>query len=148
MDAVGMKSTLMIAHWFPPEGHAAVYRPLRFLRNLPASGWTGRVLAADAQFDRYDPGLLRQVPEGTEIVRVAGEDAWQSFQRKRSARLRRASAGPAAPLSAPASPRIAPPTSGSGQIAAILRSRLRSAVRQAESWWYHPDMQRPWIRPA
>jgi len=148
MDAVGMKSTLMIAHWFPPEGHAAVYRPLRFLRNLPASGWTGRVLAADTQFDRYDPGLLRQVPEGTEIVRVAGEDVWQSFQRKRSERLRRGSAGHASPSSSPAFRPIAPSPLGSGQIAAALRSQLRSAVRQAESWWYHPDMQRPWIRPA
>ena len=31
---------------------------------------------------------------------------------------------------------------------ATMRSRLRSVVRQVESAWYHPDLQRPWIGPA
>ena len=47
-----MKSVVMIAYWFPPEGNAAVYRPLRFLRNLQPHGWEGHVIAADAPFDR------------------------------------------------------------------------------------------------
>jgi hypothetical protein len=143
-----MKSALMIAYWFPPEGHAAVYRPLRFLRNLPASGWVGRVLAGAAQFDRYDPGLLHQVPEGTEVVRVAGEDVWQWFQRKRGERLRHAAPDAGSAPSAMVSPRKAPSAPSWTERAATVRSQLRSAVRHAESWWYHPDTQRPWIRPA
>src|SRR3954451_11082928 len=83
-----MKSVLMIAYWFPPEGNAAVYRPLRFLRNLPSFGWSGRVIASSgAQFERYDQGLLSQVPQGTEIIRAAEGDLWQAIQRRRSARL-------------------------------------------------------------
>ncbi len=134
-----MKSVVMIAYWFPPEGNAAVYRPLRFLRNLPAFGWTGRVISsAGPQFERYDRGLLSQIPQGTEIIRVAGGDLWQSIQRKRGQRLRKT-------MDALASnPMAHEPAS----LSSPLRSRVRELVRQAESWWYHPDMQRSWIRPA
>ena len=34
-----MKSVLMIAYYFPPDGSAGVYRPLRFVRHLAARGW-------------------------------------------------------------------------------------------------------------
>ena len=134
-----MKSVVMIAYWFPPEGNAAVYRPLRFLRNLPTFGWTGRVISSDGpQFERYDRGLLSQIPQGTEIIRVAGGDLWQSIQRKRSERLRnRMDAFASNPTAHEPASRNSP-----------LRSRVRELVRQAESWWYHPDMQRSWIRPA
>jgi hypothetical protein len=138
-----MKSVLMIAYWFPPEGNAAVYRPLRFLRNLPAYGWAGRVVAGDSQCERYDPELVSRIPPGTEVVRVAGEDLWQSFQRRRGERLRQAAAPVAAPVAAPGAGR----ESASSQ-AATLRTRMRDAIRKVESWWYHPDAQRPWIRPA
>ena len=51
-----MKSVLMITYGFPPEGNAGVYRPLRFLRNLPSYGWSGRVISSKGnQFERYDP---------------------------------------------------------------------------------------------
>jgi hypothetical protein len=29
-----------------------------------------------------------------------------------------------------------------------IRSLLRSLVRSAEAWWYHPDVAMPWIKPA
>ena len=40
-----MKSVLMIAYGFPPEGNAGVYRPLRFLResSVVRVAWTGDV---------------------------------------------------------------------------------------------------------
>jgi hypothetical protein len=134
-----MKSVLMIAYWFPPEGNAAVYRPLRFLRHLPAFGWTGRVISTGPPFDRYDPDLLRQLPEGTEVVRVPHGDMWQSFQRRRSDRLRRSDAPP---MSTPAAVERRP------DAREALRARVRTLVRKAESWRYHPDAQRTWIRPA
>src|ERR1700730_5809218 len=128
----------MIAYWFPPEGNAAAYRPLRFLRNLPAFGWTGRVISGGPHFDRYDRELLGQVPQETEIIRVADADIWQSFQRKRSQRLRHNMAG------SPSDGAALTPTRRGG----AMRSRLREIVRKAESAWYYPDMQKPWIRPA
>src|ERR1700736_691932 len=133
-----MKSVLMIAYWFPPEGNAPVYRPLRFLRNLPAFGWTGGVISGGNQFERYDRELLNQVPQGTEIIRVADGDLWQSIQRKRSQRLRNTTAGSKSPVAARES---------AGRTVTV-RSRVRGLVRKAESCWYHPDMQRSWIRPA
>lgn len=133
-----MNSVLMIAYWFPPEGNAAAYRPLRFLRNLPATGWTGCVVSSGLTYERYDRALLDQVPEGTHVVRVTGEDRWQSFQRRRGERLRHAAPTGAA-ISSSSEPTVAVDS---------VRSKLRSAVRLAESWWYQPDMQRPWIQPA
>jgi glycosyltransferase involved in cell wall biosynthesis len=136
-----MKSVLMIAYWFPPEGNAAVYRPLRFLRNLPVHGWTGRVIAGAPYYERYDADLLRLVPQGTEIIRTRDTDLWQAFQRRRGERLKlRSSRSGTAAESVDSAP-----TARAGR---SVRVRLRTLVRKAESCWYHPDMQRPWIRHA
>jgi hypothetical protein len=129
----------MIAYWFPPEGNAAVYRPLRFLRNLRPHGWEGHVISAAAPFDRYDPRLSQQIPAGTEVIRARDTDLWKAIQRKRAERLQRGSTGSA--VAAAPAPHAAP----SG---VDVRTSLRELVRTAESWWYHPDMQRPWIGPA
>src|SRR5687768_9418694 len=40
-----MKSVLMIAYFFPPEGNAGVYRPLRFVRQLSKIGWSTAVVS-------------------------------------------------------------------------------------------------------
>jgi len=131
-----VKSVVMIAYWFPPEGNAAVYRPLRFLRNLPESGWIGRVIAG-TQLQRHDADLLGQVPQTTEVIRVPDGDIWQSFQMKRSQFLRRKTGSTE-------SHGVTPPERRGSH----MRSRLRALVRRAESICYHPDMQRSWIRPA
>ena len=66
-----MKSVLMIAYAFPPWGSAGVYRPLRFVRHLSKMDWSPTVLSADPYaYERYDPDLLRFVPDDTEIIRV------------------------------------------------------------------------------
>ena len=71
-----MKSVLMIAYFFPPEGSAGTYRPLRFVRQLSKMGWSTSVVSADPyHYERYDPDLLGLVPSETEIVRVRGRDA-------------------------------------------------------------------------
>src|SRR3954468_15068951 len=127
-----MRSALMIAYWFPPEGNAAVYRPLRFVRNLPACGWATRVLSGDGQIERYDPDLMRQVPEETEVIRARDEDLWQRLQRRRGERLRSDAGTSSVALASPQQPLWR----------TMLRSQLRSLVRKAESWWYHPDMQK------
>src|SRR5262245_57725434 len=83
-----MKSVLMIAYGFPPEGNAGVYRPLRFVRHLPSFGWHPTVITLDADvFERYDPFLLSQVPKEIEVIRVRNRDPWQAFQARRSERI-------------------------------------------------------------
>lgn len=134
-----MKSVIMVAHFFPPEGSAATFRPLRFVRHLAKMGWGTTVIAADPyRYERYDPELLALVPSETEIIRVRERDLWQAVQARRCQRMQdRLSGASAETIEQIRAAHLAP-----------LRSRIREAVRTAEAWYYHPDMARPWIRPA
>jgi glycosyltransferase involved in cell wall biosynthesis len=134
-----MKCVIMIAYYFPPEGSAGSYRPLRFVRHLSKMGWCTSVITADPYgYERYDADLLGLVPNETEIVRVRGRDPWQAIQTWRGERIQEK-------LSA-ASAEIA------DQIREAhyrpVRTRLREAVRRVEARYYQPDIARPWIRPA
>src|SRR2546427_8137267 len=85
-----MQSVILIAYCFPPDGSAGVYRPLRFVRHLPAMGWSVSVIAADlapSGWTRYDSALLALVPSETEIVRVRRRDPWQAIQVWRGQRM-------------------------------------------------------------
>src|SRR6266704_3443371 len=85
-----MRSVIMIAYAFPPEGNAGVYRPLRFVRHLPTVGWDPRVIALDTHYyERCDPGLLDLVPSATEVIRVRNRDPWQSIQTRRAQRIQK-----------------------------------------------------------
>jgi hypothetical protein len=82
-----MKSVVMIAYSFPPNGSAGVYRSLRFTRHLPAMGWSVSVIAADLaphSWTRHDPTLLALVPNETEVIRVRRRDPWQAIQEWRA----------------------------------------------------------------
>ena len=58
-EGFAVKSVVMIAYNFPPDGSAGVYRPLRFVRHLGSMGWKSTVVAADNKRQgRYDPGLF------------------------------------------------------------------------------------------
>lgn len=61
----------MIVPFFPPMGGGGVYRPLSFVRYLPASGWRVTVIAprGDAFWIR-DESLLAAIPADTRIVRT------------------------------------------------------------------------------
>ena len=75
----------MIAYGFPPEGNAGAYRPLRFVRQLPHLGWIPTVISAiPSQYERYDPALLKIVPNEIEVIRINANDLWQTFQAWRS----------------------------------------------------------------
>jgi glycosyltransferase involved in cell wall biosynthesis len=127
----------MIAHSFPPEGSAGTYRPLRFVRHLPALGWRPIVISsAKDHYDRYDPGLLTLIPSGTEVVRVRGSDLWQAIQAWRARRQRTRS------------PRIEKAEGIPSVRSPSLRSSLRRSVEKLQAWRYHPDMAITWIRPA
>src|SRR5215470_9252779 len=84
-----MKSVVMIAYVFPPEGSAGTYRPLRFVRHLPSHGWRPVVIAEKTQYyERYDPQLLDLLPSGVEIVRVPNPDLWKAIQERRTQKSR------------------------------------------------------------
>src|SRR5687767_14961940 len=88
IDSQNTNSVLFIAYYFPPEGNAAVYRPLRFLKQLALRGWSTTVICCEpCQYERYDPELLSEVPLDTEIVRVKARDPWHAFQAWRGARI-------------------------------------------------------------
>jgi glycosyltransferase involved in cell wall biosynthesis len=134
-----MKSVLMIAYGFPPEGNAGVYRSLRFVRHLPSRGWQPTVITLETDFfERYDPSLLSQVPKEIEVIRVRNRDPWQTFLAKRNQRMYTQFSEASA-----------------AQVARILsshqnpiRSRARELVRSIEAWIYHPDIAMGWIAPA
>lgn len=136
---MNLKSVIMIAYFFPPEGNAAVYRPLRFLKGLVKNGWQVRVISCDPyRYERYDPALLEQLPSQTEVIRVRGRDPWRAFQSKRGMQTAKQLSG----LS----------VEKARQVVAVQhshwRARLREWVRCVESWVYRPDMAMPWIQPA
>jgi hypothetical protein len=134
-----MKSVVMIAYFFPPEGSAGTYRPLRFVRHLAKNGWRTSVIAADPyRYERYDPDLLSSVPSETEVVRVRARDPWQALQAWREQRFNESVSG--------VSLKVA------DQMRAAqyrpLRSLVRTAVRTAEACFYQPDLAKYWIPPA
>ena len=134
-----MKSVLMIAYFFPPEGSAGAYRPTRFVRHLPTKGWAPTVICADPySYERYDPDLLGSVPSETEIIRVRGHDLWQALQTWRGKRIRQKLVAASAEVANQILARQYKP----------FRSRIREAVRTLEAWYYQPDIARPWIHPA
>jgi hypothetical protein len=137
--SIKTKSVLIISYFFPPEGNAGVYRPLRFLKELARKGWRATVVCCEPyRYERYDPQLLSQVPSEAAIVRVRGQDPWRAFQTWRGAHVEHKLAG--------SSPEEARQVVAGHH--APWRSRLREAIRIAEAWVYRPDIAMPWIRPA
>jgi glycosyl transferase family 4 len=134
-----MKNVVMIAYNFPPDGSAGAYRPLRFVRQLPSLGWMPTVVSAmPGQYERYDPALLKMVPNEIEVIRIRAYDLWQAFQAWRSRSQQK-------PMF----------TAQQGSITNLqngqqngLRAWLREKIRTAEAWWYNPDLTMPWIDPA
>ncbi len=134
-----MKTVLMIARFFPPEGSATSFRTLRFLRQLTKQGWNAAVITAEPkQYERYDPKLVALVPDRTEVHRVRGYDLWQQFQSWRARKIKASQVG--------LEQQIAPDQIRGASNGA--RSYARNLVRRVEAWWYQPDIAMPWIRPA
>lgn len=129
----------MIAYHFPPEGSAAVYRPLRFLKELMQKGWHITVICCQPyQYERKDSQLLAQIPKGTQVVRVKARDPWRAFQTWREVRTE----GKLSSSSAEEARNIL-----AGHKAS-WRSRLREIVRMVEACVYRPDTAMGWIKPA
>jgi len=71
-----MKTVLIVAFHFPPYGAGSgILRILKFCRFLPAGGWKPIILTADSRaYERVDPTLSSQIPDGTEVVRAFALD--------------------------------------------------------------------------
>ena len=129
----------MIAYFFPPEGSSGSYRPLRFVRHLPSIGWQPTVITLETDFyERYDPALLALVPKGIEVIRVRNRDPWQAFQSRRGRRTQERILNSSAETAARIQSAHHDP----------VRSFIRGVVHRLETWCYHPDMSRGWIRPT
>ena len=134
-----VKRVVMIAYFFPPDGNAAVYRPLRFVRQLSASQWAPTVVTVDgSSHERFDPQLLKTLPDNVGIRRVAGRDLWQAIQAWRARRLQAQITGGAAEHVAKVYQSQQRP----------LRRWARNVVRTIEASVYYPDHARFWIRAA
>ena len=133
-----MKSIVMIAYAFPPEGNAGAYRPLRFVRHLGSRGWQPTIITLDTpSYERHDPLLLTQVPKDVTVIRVSNRDPWQRLQERRRRRIQRINESTTEPTDGIREAERAP-----------LRSFARELVRTAEAWCYYPDPAMGWIRPA
>ncbi|MFH1022481.1 MAG: glycosyltransferase family 4 protein [Planctomycetota bacterium] len=70
-----MRKCLLIAHDFPPAGGGGVQRPLKFVKYLPAFGWTTVVLTARRRVSVVeDPTLLTEVPSDVPVIRAWNPD--------------------------------------------------------------------------
>lgn len=134
-----MKTILMLARFFPPEGSATSFRTLRFVRQLATLKWKVTVVTADpSQYERYDAKLVAVVPEQVRVVRSQGYDWWQRFQSWRFRKIER---------------QVALRSDTTGCKGADLkgghyRAWAREIVRRVEAWWYQPDVDMPWISPG
>ena len=129
----------MISYFFPPEGSAGVYRPLRFVRQLTRMGWKTTVVTVQPyRHERFDSKLLMQVPRETEIIPVKVCDPWLAFQAWRGKNLEKQLSD--APPEILERLHVAQHTS--------FRSKVREIIRIAEAYYYFPDFAKPWIRPA
>ena len=65
-----MKKVLVITYYWPPSGGAGVQRWLKFVKYLRQYGWEPVVFTvADGEFPERDDSLLKDIPEGIEIIR-------------------------------------------------------------------------------
>jgi glycosyltransferase involved in cell wall biosynthesis len=62
---------LLVAHAFPPSGGAAVQRPTKFVKYLPAEGWRPTVLTVpDGYYQLRDESLVGDLPPEARVLRA------------------------------------------------------------------------------
>lgn len=65
----GAKNILIITYYWPPSGGSGVQRWLKFVKYLPAHGFTPYVFTPrDPDFQLRDPSLLNDVPPEAEVI--------------------------------------------------------------------------------
>jgi len=65
-----MRTVLVIAYYFPPEGGPAVQRTVKFVKYLNEYGYKSIVLTANHFAKTKDDSLLEDIPRNTKIIRL------------------------------------------------------------------------------
>jgi len=72
-----LKKVLIISYYWPPSGGAGVQRWLKFVKYLREFGWEPIVYTPEnPEFPAIDESLLKDVPEGIEILR---QPIWEPY---------------------------------------------------------------------
>lgn len=72
------KKILIVTYYWPPAGGPGVQRWLKFAKYLPCSGWTPVIYTPEnPSYPLTDESLMKEVPEGIEIVRT---HIWEPYQ--------------------------------------------------------------------
>ncbi len=87
-----MKKLLVLAYYFPPLGGTGVVRTLKFVKYLPALGWSPTVVAPDPRWLRYpkDATLIGEIPPEVTAVRTPSLDPNWLYKGLYGLRLNRA----------------------------------------------------------
>lgn len=124
------KRVLVITYYWPPSGGAGVQRWLKFVKYFREYGWEPVVYTpSNPEFPVHDDQLLKDVPEGLEILRTPIREPYNLYKkltgRKKSDRL------------------------GAG----MLSEKKRKGWKENLSMWvrgnlFIPDARKWWIRPS
>ncbi len=75
---IPQKKILIITYYWPPAGGPGVQRWLKFAKYLPENGWTPVIYTPEnPSYPLLDESLLKDVPEGLEIVKTK---IWEPYQ--------------------------------------------------------------------
>ena len=143
------RTLLVIAGEFPPLKTIGRIRTVKFVGHLQAHGWKAIVVTLEpsGQEPNYVPGLLAEIAEGVEVIRLPLVDIEAKIAQAAKRLLRRG-------LSAAQDrsvPRVVPDTTGAptGVAHPSLLDHAHGAVR----WFlrnlvYIPDSYAPWAKAA
>lgn len=76
------KKVLIITYYWPPSGGGGVQRWLKFVKYLPEYGWEPVIFTPEnPDFDLKDESLVREVPEGVEVLRFPIWEPYKFFKK-------------------------------------------------------------------
>lgn len=152
------KTLLVVAGEFPPLKTIGRIRTVKFVDHLRQHGWHSIVLTLDptGQEPNYDPSLLDEIPDGTEVVRLPMVDLEESIARAAKRLLGRQVAPPQdhpLPPGGRAGERASPPTKPKPVHQTAGGSpwldRAHDLTRHLlKSYVYIPDNYRAWANAA
>ncbi|HNY03014.1 MAG TPA: glycosyl transferase family 1 [Bacteroidales bacterium] len=77
-----MKKALILTYYWPPSGGAGVQRWLKFVKYFRESGWEPVVYTPEnPEYPEHDPSLLKDVPEGIEVIRTPIHEPYGAYKR-------------------------------------------------------------------
>ena len=149
MQTERTRNLLVIAGEFPPLKTIGRIRTVKFVEHLQAHGWKAIVVTLEpsGQEPNYDPGLLAEIADGVEVIRLPLVDIEAGIARAAKRLLGRGGATDTAVTPAAGTAAKTVPASGTG--APSLLDRAHGAVRWfLKLFVYIPDSYAPWAKVA